>query len=77
MSKVMNDIKEGDVVIPSMNNMERFDRPMPRYKITQIGCGRVYAENLLTHEQVALHEDVRGDYEDFYYYYEKKSRSKS
>ena len=73
---IMDDIKEGDIVIPSENNMERFDLPKPRYKITQIGCGRVYAENLLTYEQVTLHEDVRGDYGDFYYYYEKKSRKK-
>ena len=60
----------GDIVIPSMNNMEQFDNPIPKYKITQVGMGRVYAENLLTHENVCLHEDVSGSYSEFYFYYE-------
>lgn len=64
-------IKEGTVVIPSENNAERFDKPIPRYKINQIGLGRVYAENLTTHENVCLHEDVSGNYDDFYYYYKE------
>lgn len=63
-------IKVGDIVVPSEMNMEKFDDPIPRYKITDWGMGRIYAENLMTHENVCLHEDMDGDYSDFYYYYD-------
>jgi hypothetical protein len=63
-------IKVGDIVVPSEMNAEKFDDPIPRYKICQIGLGRIFAENLITHENVCLHEDMTGDYSDFYYYYD-------
>lgn len=68
-------IEIGRVVVPSENNMEKFDDPIPMYKITDWGMGRVYAENLITHENVCLHENMNGDYSDFYYYYDSKEYS--
>ena len=64
--------KVGDIVIPSMNNAESvFENPIPKYKICQIGMGRVFAENLKTGEYVDLASD--GDAE---YYYELLKRRK-
>lgn len=57
--------KEGDIVMPSENNAESvFENPIPKYKICQIGMGRVFAENLMTGEYEDLAYD--GDVE-FYY----------
>lgn len=57
--------KVGDIIIPSMNNAEAvFENPIPQYKITQIGMGRVFAENIRTGENVEL-----GSMESVEYYY--------
>ena len=57
--------KEGDIVVPSENNAQSvFENPIPKYKIYQIGMGRVFAENLATGECVDLASD--GDAEYYY-----------
>ena len=57
--------KEGDVIVPSTNNAEAvFEKPIPQYKIYQIGMGRVLAENIRTGESVDL-----GSVESVEYYY--------
>lgn len=57
--------KEGDVVAPSENNAKSvFENPIPKYKIYQIGMGRVLAEDLMTGESVDLASD--GDVEYYY-----------
>lgn len=62
--------KEGDIVVPSMNNAESvFENPIPKYKICQIGMGRVFAENLITGEI----EDLAGS-GDVEFYYELLER---
>lgn len=62
--------KEGDIVVPSMNNAESvFENPIPKYKICQIGMGRVFAENLITGEHVYLASS-----EDVEYYYKLLER---
>lgn len=59
--------KEGDIIVPSMNNMEAvFEKPVPQYKICQICMGRVLAENIRTGEIV----DV-GPMKEAGYYYTK------
>lgn len=65
--------KEGDIVIPSMNNAESvFENPIPKYKICQIGMGRVFAENLITGE---IDDIASGDGEEYAsYYYELLER---
>lgn len=55
-------MKVNDIIIPSINNIQRGDYPMPKYRIVQIGMSRCYAENLITKEIVEL--------EDVGYYYE-------
>ena len=56
---------EGDIVIPSANNAQSvYENPIPKYKIFQIGMGRVFAENLMTGECV----DLASDGEVEYYY---------
>lgn len=63
--------KEGDIVVPSMNNAQLiFENPIPKYKICQIGMGRVFAENLITGEI----EDLANNYEDVEFYYELLER---
>lgn len=63
--------KEGDIVIPSMNNAESiFKNPIPKYKICQIGMGRVFAENLMTGEYVDL--SASGDAEYYYKLLERR-----
>lgn len=62
--------KEGDIVVPSMNNAQRiFENPIPKYKICQIGMGRVFAENLITGEI----KDLAGS-GDVEFYYELLER---
>lgn len=58
---------EGDILEPSANNLEYCDRPMPRYQIIQIGCGRIIAENLLTHETTDLSDSSDGTNVQYYY----------
>lgn len=55
-------MKINDVIIPSINNIQRSDCPMPKYQIIQIGMGKCYAENLIAKEIVEL--------ENVGYYYE-------
>jgi hypothetical protein len=55
-------MKINDVIIPSINNIQRSDCPMPKYQIIQMGMGRCYAENLIAKEIVEL--------ENVGYYYE-------
>ena len=55
-------MKINDIIIPSINNIQRSDNPMPKYQILQIGMGRCYAENLIAKEIVEL--------ENVGYYYE-------
>ena len=63
--------KEGDIVVPSMNNAESvFENPIPRYKISQVGMGRVFAENLMTGKCVDLASD--GEVEYYYELFERK-----
>ena len=59
--------KVGDIVVPTCNNLEVLDNPTPRYRIYQIGMGRVFAENLLTGETGC---DLAGGLEPADYYYE-------
>ncbi len=57
--------KEGDIVIPSENNAKSvFENPVPKYKISQIGMGRVFAKDLRTGKCV----DLASDGEVEYYY---------
>ena len=56
----------GDIVVPTCNNLEILDDPVPQYRIYQIGMGRVMAENLLTGETC----DIAGRTEPTEYYYE-------
>ena len=57
-----------DVVVPTVNNAESLDKPVPCYRILQIGMGRVLAENTETEEITDLTE---GKEEPIEYYYEK------
>ncbi len=60
--------KVGDIIVPSKNNAEAyFEKPIPQYKISQIGMGRVFAENIRTRENVEL-----GSMESVEYYYTNK-----
>lgn len=61
--------KVGDIVVPTCNNMEILDDPTPRYRIYQIGMGRVLAENMLTGETC----DLASGFETVDYYYELES----
>ena len=63
--------KVGDIIVPSINNMEAvFEKPIPQYKICQIGMGRVLAEDIRTGEIV----DV-GPMKSAEYYYILKAES--
>lgn len=65
--------KEGDIVVPSLNNAESvFENPIPKYKICQIGMGRIFAENLRTGECVDLASS--GDAEYYYKSLERKEQ---
>lgn len=65
--------KVGDTVIPTINNAEyHFEKPIPRYKIIDIGMGRIFAENTRTKEVV----DLAGDGDPEYYYEKAKSRKR-
>lgn len=55
-------MKINDVIIPSINNIQRSDCPMPKYQIIQMRMGKCYAENLIAKEIVEL--------ENVGYYYE-------
>ena len=58
-----NMFKEGDIVVPSENNAQAvFENPIPKYKICQIGMGRVFAENLITRESVDLAASGEAEY---------------
>lgn len=57
--------KEGDIITSSINNAEAvFEKPIPQYKIYQIGMGRILAKNTRTGENVDL-----GSIESVEYYY--------
>jgi len=59
--------KEGDVIIPSMNNMESvFEKPVPQYIIREISMGRIWVENTRTGEIGDI-----GPMESAEYYYTK------
>ena len=59
--------KEGDIVVPSMNNMESvFEKPVPQYRICEISMGRVWAQNMITGEIGNI-----GPMESAVYYYDK------
>lgn len=65
----MDAFKVGDIVVPTFNNMEILDKPIPRYRIYQIGMGRVLAENLRTGETADLASGLEPA--DYYYELEK------
>lgn len=44
----------GDILVPTFNNAEALDEPVPYYRILQIGMGRVIAENTETKEMTDL-----------------------
>ena len=69
-------LKVGDIVVPSENNAESaFNSPVPKYKITQIGMGRIFAENIETGEIVDLAEDGTVESaEDYYIPYDESER---
>lgn len=68
--------KVGDIVMPSENNAESLSNgPIPKYKITQIGMGRVFAKNMETGEIVDLAEDGTVESaENYYTPYEESER---
>ena len=55
-------VEIGMLLKPSEMSMED---PTERYRVTQTGCGRVYAENLRTGEIAELNESE----DDVLYYY--------
>ena len=66
--------KVGDIVVPSENNAELvFGSPVPKYKITQIGMGRVFAKNMETGETVDLAEDGTVESAEDYYTLDNES----
>lgn len=60
----------GDILVPTFNNAEALDEPVPCYRILQIGMGRVIAKNTETEETTVLAADKLD------YYYEKYNASK-